>query len=219
VPTSERAIDAGTRRAERHVVDLGAELLEQRRTLGLSQEHAASSSRLSRGRYRLIERGRAVNLTILELDRVASVLGLDASIRLYAGGPSVRDAGQARRLASFLADVRPPLTHRVEASLPRTRERLEQRAWDAMLFGHRRRTAIELEMRLRDVQATRRRIDLKRRDDPTEGFVLLIAGTRGNRIALAEFASLFSDLPRLRRGDIRQRLLAGTHPPTGLLLI
>lgn len=88
-----------------------------------------------------------------------------------------------------------------------------------MLFGLGMRTAIELEMRLRDVQALRRRIDLKRRDDPTERFILVIADTRANRRVLAEFGSLFEDLPRLRPSDVRAALSRGEHPPTGLLLI
>jgi hypothetical protein len=81
------------------------------------------------------------------------------------------------------------------------------------------RTAIELEMRLRDVQALRRRIDLKRRDDPTERFVLLVADTRSNRLVLTEFALLFEDLPRLHPSSIRASLERGEHPPTGLLLV
>ena len=219
VPSSERAIDAGTRRAERHAGDIGEEFRERRLILGQSQDHVASSCHLSRGRYRLIERGRAANLTILELDRLAAVLGLDPFIKLYPGGQPVRDAASAGRLVTFLADVRPPLSYRAEVSLPRADDRPEQRAWDVVLFGRGARTAIELEMRLRDVQAMRRRLDLKRRDDATEGFILLIAGTRANRLVLAEFEALFTDLPRLRRSDIRARLLAGEHPPSGLLLI
>jgi hypothetical protein len=140
-------------------------------------------------------------------------------VKLYPGGPPVRDAGQSGRLATFLVDVRAPLSYRAEVSLPHSNERPEQRAWDVVLFGDGRRTAVELEMSLRDVQATRRRIDLKRRDDPTEGFLLLIFGSRANRRILGEFEALFTDLPRLRHSDVRLRLLAGQHPPTGLLLI
>jgi transcriptional regulator with XRE-family HTH domain len=219
VPTSLRAIDAGTRRAERQVGEIGDELRERRLALGQSQEHVAGASHLSRGRYRLIELGRATNLTIVELNRIAAILGLDPFIRIYPGGPPVRDAGQASRLSTFLADVRQPLAFRVEVSLPWAEGRSEQRAWDAVLFGSGRRTAIELEMRLRDVQALRRRIDLKRRDDPTEGFLLLIFGSRANRRLLEEFAALFEDLPRLRRKAVRDRLIAGAHPPSGILLV
>jgi len=110
-------------------------------------------------------------MTILELDRIAVVLGLSPSIRMYPAGPGVRDAGQLRRLRAFLGHVREPLTYRLEVPLPRTTDHVELRAWDAMLLGGGARTAIEMEMRVRDAQALTRRIDLKRRDDPTEGFL------------------------------------------------
>lgn len=72
MPTAERAIDAGTFRAESHVGDIGVEFRERRLGLAQSQEQVASSCHLSRGRYRLIERGKATNLTVLELDRIAA---------------------------------------------------------------------------------------------------------------------------------------------------
>jgi hypothetical protein len=81
------------------------------------------------------------------------------------------------------------------------------------------RTAIELEMRLRDIQAVRRRIDLKRRDDPTEHFLLLVADTRTNRRILSEFDRLFADLPRLRPTAVKAALQAGRHPGTGIVLV
>ena len=74
-------------------------------------------------------------------------------------------------------------------------------------------------MRLTDVQAMRRRVDLKRRDDPTESFLLLIADTRSNRRVLAEFGGLFADLPRLPSSVVRDALAAGRHPPGGLMLV
>ena len=103
--------------------------------------------------------------------------------------------------------------------MPQAAERWERRAWDACIYGLGERTAIELEMRLRDVQAVRRRYELKRRDDPPEHFLLLIADTRHNRRVLAEFGDLFQDLPRLRPSVVRACLAAGRHPPTGLLLV
>ena len=131
----------------------------------------------------------------------------------------MRDAAQAGRIGRFLAHARAPLTHRVEVGLPAREGAYEQRAWDAVIFGHGARTACELEMRLRDVQAMRRRHDLKRRDDPTEQFLLLIADTRHNRHVIAEFADLFKGLPRLRPNDVFRELEAGRHPPTGLLFV
>ncbi len=219
VPASERAIGRADRLTDRHLRDAGDEFRERRLTLGVSQEYVAHACRISRNHYGLIESGRANSATVTEINRIAVVLGLVASLRLYPSGPPVRDAGHARRLQAFLAHVRPPLTFRLEVALPRTEAQTEWRAWDAMLFGAGARTALELEMRLRDVQALRRRIDLKRRDDPTESFLLLVADTRTNRLVLAEFAELFADLPRLRPTTVHSLLAAGSHPPTGLVLI
>ena len=176
--TATRAMVQASRSFDRQARDAGDEFRDRRLSLGLSQDHVAAASRMSRNRYGLIENGRCPTTRLVELNRIAAVLGLAASFRIFPAGPAVRDAGHARRLADFLALVQRPLTFRVEVPLPRTEDRPEQRAWDAMLFGHRSRTAIELEMRLREVQAVRRRIDMKRRDDPTEGFMLLIADTR-----------------------------------------
>jgi len=174
---------------------------------------------MSRVRYGQIERGVTPTLTMLEFDRIAVVLGLEPSIRLYPGGTPVRDQAQASRLASFLRVARPPMSSRTEVVLPQTREFPERRAWDAVLYGQGERTAVELETRLRDVQTVRRRHELKRRDDPTEHFLLLVADTRHNRRVLAEFAELFVDLPRLRPSAVLAALAEGRHPPTGVLLV
>ncbi len=186
--------------------------------LGLSQEKVAGFGRMSRMLYAGIEKGRTAT-TILEIDRVAAVLGLSASMRLFPEGDGIRDAAHARRLANLLTAVRPPLTARVEAALPRTSRGVELRAWDLLISGHGRRTAMELEMRVTDAQAMLRRIDLKRRDDPTDAFILLLADTRTNRRVIAEFAPLFADLPRLRPSVVRDALAAGRHPASGLLLV
>jgi hypothetical protein len=115
--------------------------------------------------------------------------------------------------------VGPPLTHRTEVPLPATTDHPERRAWDAVVFGHARRTAVELETRLYDVQGQVRRLHLKERDDPPDQLLLVIAETRANRRALSEFAELFVDLPRLGTANTLKGLSAGRHPPTGLILL
>lgn len=219
VPATTRAIDRADRLADRQLRDAGDDFRERRIVLGVSQEHVARACRMSGNYYGQVERGRANAATVAEINRIAVILGLVASLRLYPSGPAVRDAGHARRLQGFLANVRPPLTFRLEVALPRSGAQPEWRAWDAMLFGSGARTALELEMRMRDVQALRRRIDLKRRDDPTESFLLLVADTRTNRLVLADFRELFADLPRLRPTAVHSQLAVGSHPPAGLLLI
>ena len=219
MPVNTSAFDRGHRAGERALHLLGDELRERRLSLGLSQRRVAAAARLSRSRYSRIEAGKIPTFAIVELCELASILGLEGAARVYPGGSPVRDAAHAGRLQSILRQVAPPMRYRIEVPLPSAANRWERRAWDAMLFGDGQRTAIELEMRLTDVQAMRRRVDLKRRDDPTESFLLLIADTRSNRRVLAEFGGLFADLPRLRPSVVRDALAAGRHPPGGLMLV
>jgi transcriptional regulator with XRE-family HTH domain len=219
VATASRAFDRGTQLGDRALQNPGREFGEARRGLALSQEHVAAAAGLSRPRYSKIERGKARTLQVIEVARIATVVGLDPSFRLYPSGTPLRDAASARKLRAFLALAAPPLTARTEVPLPTVADRRELRAWDAVLFGHSERTAIELEMRLRDAQAVERRFALKRRDDPTEHFLLLIADTRTNRRVLAEFGLLFAELPRLRPTTVRAALTGGRHPGSGILLV
>ena len=174
---------------------------------------------MSRVHYGRIERGTAPDLGLSAINRVAAVLGLTPSVRLYPAGSPVRDVAHSSHLQRFLEPAAPPLSYRLEVPLPAKEGAFEQRTWDAVLLGDGKRTAVELEMRLRDVQALLRRIDLKRRDDQTDGFLLLVADTRHNRRVLAEFAGLFVELPRLRPTAIRSALLAGRHPGIGIVLV
>jgi hypothetical protein len=173
---------------------------------------------MSRNHFGQIENGACPRAAIAEINAIAAVLGLAPSIRIYPEGPPVRDAGQATRLLAFLSLAAPPLTWRIEVPLPARADRPERRAWDAVVFDGEERCAIELEMRLRDVQAVRRRTELKRRDDPTEAFLLLVAETAFNRRVLSEFKPLFADLPRLRPSRVLADLRSGRRPASGLLL-
>jgi transcriptional regulator with XRE-family HTH domain len=219
MPSVVRPLDEIDRVTARSLRASGDEFHERRLELSISQAAVAGAARMSRNHYAAIENGTAAKASLRELNRVAAVLGLEPSYRLYPGGRALRDGGHATKLRTLASWLRSPLTIRFEVALPAVADRFERRAWDAMIFADGRRTGLELEMRLRDVQAMRRRIDLKRRDDPVESFVLLVADTRNNRRVVAEFADLFADLPSLRASAVRSVLAAGQHPPTGLLLI
>jgi transcriptional regulator with XRE-family HTH domain len=219
MPSASRLLEDAARRTRRQLAEVAEEFLERRLMLDLSQDHVAVASGMSRKHYGLIERGRAATLALAEMNAIASVLGLTSSVRLFPGGTPIRDRAHTTRLIEVLGWVVSPLRYRIEVPLPAVDGRWEQRAWDAMVFGGGARTAIELEMRLRDAQAAARRINLKRRDDPTERFLLLIADTRTNRTVLDQVAEAFGDLPRLRRQVVRSALESGSHPPSGILLI
>lgn len=78
---------------------------------------------------------------------------------------------------------------------------------------------MEMEMRIRDGQELERRIALKRRDDPVDNFVLLVADTHANRRVLRENPQLFPNLARLTYTTLVGFLRAGQHPPNALVLV
>lgn len=218
--TVERLRERGTRRGHRALATLAEEIRNKRLSVGLSQRHVAEAAGLSRPTVTRIEAGRFHHLSILDASKVAAVLGLELSVRVYPGPEPLRDAAQHGRLARVLSCVAAPLAYRTEVPLPQRADRpLEQRAWDAVIAGSERRTALEMEMRLRDAQALERQFELKRRDDPVDNFVLLVADTHGNRRLLSDDPSLFPTLRRLTFRELTALLKLGLHPPDALALV
>ena len=219
MPSTQRLYDRGTNIGERRLRELGEEFKHRRIELGASQEVVSRAARIARADYSRIERGKLDRASIVDAARVAAVLGLDLWVRAFPGGYGLRDEGQAKGLGQLLACVRRPLQYRTEVVLPAQPDRLELRAWDAQITGHGETTSVEYEARLYDAQAQQRRWNLKRRDDPPDHFLLVIAGTRANRRVLGEHADLFADLPRLRTANVMKALQEGRHPGTGMVLI
>jgi transcriptional regulator with XRE-family HTH domain len=214
----DRRCDAGTRRAERWLAEVGEEFRHARLRLALTQREVSHAARVDRADYSRIERGKLGYLSIVRACRIAAVLGLDLWIKAFPGGKSIRDAGHAARLQMLLSFVGKPLSYRIEVPLPAAADRSELRAWDAMVFGLGERTAIEFEARLYDLQAQLRRFQVKLRDDPVDHLLVVVADTRANRRALSEFTDLFVGVPRLRTDTVLKWLRAGRHPPSGVIL-
>jgi transcriptional regulator with XRE-family HTH domain len=215
----ERAVSRGARRGRRACLDLEEEFRLARLGAGWSQDRVARAVGISRSHYVDIEGGRVGDLAIVEASRIAAVLGLDLAVRAYPGSGPLRDAAHARRLAQVLGPAAAPLRVRMEVPLPASPGRSELRAWDAVVSGSGKRTAVELEMRFRDGQAVERRLSLKRRDDPVDQFVLLVADTKSNRRVLASSPTMFADLPRLGPLALSKHLEAGNHPPSCLVVV
>ena len=216
---NDRLLYRARQRARRILADLSAEFRGIRVETAISQQELGRRLGMSADKIWKVEHQRLPSLSIVEACEIGALLGLDVSVRAYPNGVRLRDAGQAPRLMKLLLNVDAPLRYRTDVPLPRREDAPELRAWDAVIYGHDERTSIELESRLMDVQATTRRHNLKRRDDPVDHFLLVVADTKVNRRVLAEFADLLADLPRLRTANVLAALRAGRHPGTGLILL
>jgi transcriptional regulator with XRE-family HTH domain len=117
VTSRETLFDAGTRRADRWRHEIGEEFRHARLRLGLSQREVAAAARVDRADYSRIERGKLARLSIETACRVGAVLGLDVSVKVFPGGRSIRDSGQAPRLQRILECIGDPLRFRLEMPL------------------------------------------------------------------------------------------------------
>jgi len=217
--TQDRFRSRGDARARRILAEFASEIKTARMTAGLSQDEIGRRAGLSGDKIWKIEHEKLETLSIRDACLTAAVLGLDLAARLYPNGVPLRDAGQARRLIRLVSDVCPPLRYRTDVTLPRMGDVPELRAWDVLITGSGERTGVELESRLSDFQATTRRHNQKRADDPVDHFLLVVADTRHNRLVMREFAALLGDLPQLRTSQVLKRLSEGRHPPTGWMYL
>lgn len=125
------------------------------------------------------------SVRLITLCQYAAIVGLDLSIRTFAGGEPIRDAGQARLAARFQALLHRTLGWRSEVPLPRPGD---PRAWDGMITGSDWRCGVEFESAPRDDQALARRLELKQRDGMVDGVILVLPRTRRTRESLAAAA-------------------------------
>jgi transcriptional regulator with XRE-family HTH domain len=181
VATRERRIDRGRRLARHALATIGEEFREARLAAGLTPRQVAEAVGISHTELSRIERGLAVWVPFERLVMIAAVLGLDLPLRAFPAGGPVRDRAQLDLLARFRARLPADIGWRTEVPL---RIERDLRAWDAVVCGKGWKVPIDAETRLRDVQALARRAALKRRDDGTDIMVLLVAGTRHNRLVL-----------------------------------
>jgi transcriptional regulator with XRE-family HTH domain len=177
----ESLADRGARRGRRALVTLGDELRAARLAAGLSQRTVALAAGMSVAELSRVERAAAPWLSVLSATRLATIVGLDLSVRTYAGPSALRDAGHLALLEAFRAILGPGLRFRAEVPLPIEGD---QRAWDAVVGISGNQIAVEFETRLTDAQALIRRVNLKRRDGGIDRVVLVFADTRANRTAV-----------------------------------
>jgi transcriptional regulator with XRE-family HTH domain len=216
MPTRDRPIDRAVRRSGRLRQVAGDELRNARIGLGLSQRFVANASGISQTQVSRIERAALSSVTIDALCRMATVVGLDVSIKFYPGDRPFRDQAQIRLLDRFRLEVGPPLILKAEVPIPIPGD---QRAWDLCIVGLPEIYGVEAETRLWDLQAVQRKLTLKARDSNIGRVILLVSATHANRTALdLAAASLEEMFPVGGRAALRA-LRAGQDPGGSAIIL
>lgn len=159
----------------------GEEFKRARTAAGLSQDDVSAAAGLSRVQYGRIERGLAPEVSIQRVATIASVLGLEASLRFFRSGDPVRDAAHAALLERLHGRCHRSLVWRTEVPFPAPGD---QRAWDALVrgvdpvSGDPWRVGVEAETRPNDLQALDRRLARKERVGGVDWMVLLLLASR-----------------------------------------
>ena len=196
---------------------MGQEVRGARLAAGLSQLAAGGAAGMSHAQLGRIERGELRELTVDQLSRACSAVGLKLVVRAYPDGDPVRDAAQLAVLDRFRACLQPGTPWRTEVPLPIAGDR---RAWDGVATLRDGALGVEAESRLRDIQALERRLGLKLRDGGLERVVLVVSDTRSNRRVLDLHRDALRSLLPLDGRAILRALRAGLLPEaSGILLV
>lgn len=194
---------------------IGAELRNARHMAGISQDTLASAVGLSGSEVGRIERGEGPWVSIEDATRLLRAVGLDLWVKTFPVGPPIRDAGHLRLLSDF--EARLPSSVRCEREWPIPGDR-DRRALDLVLIGLPRRTAVEAETSLRDLQALERDMNLKRRDATLERMILLVRDSRRNREVLRTADALRRAFPGSTR-SVLSAFRRGLDPGTDGIVI
>ena len=161
-----------------------SELVDARREAGVSQDALAALVGWSQSAVSRFERLlRIESLTVVELCRVAAVLGREAAIRLYPVGGPLRDKGHQGLIARLSAILNVAWRVAREVPLPNLGD---PRAWDLVLRLAGCIVGVEAETRLRDLQAFVRRIHERERDGGVGPILIVLAESAVNRRVLPE---------------------------------
>jgi transcriptional regulator with XRE-family HTH domain len=215
--TKDRAAFRAARQWAHLRIQIGSELRDARRTAGLSQERVATSAGISQSQLSRIECGQSSHVATEVVGRVAAVVGLRLSMKLYPDGPPIRDAGQLADLATLRGRAHPSFTWRYE--MPVTHDPDDRRTWDAELSRPGVLLHMEVEVNLVDMQALERRMSLKKRDGVPASLILVVRASRHNRQVLREAGQSLLEAFPLRTRATLAALTRGEDPGAATILL
>ena len=189
----ERRASAGAELGRRLVASAGSEFKRTRTANGIAQRVVSDAIGISRSQYGRIERGLSPEVSLERVAAIATVLGLETSLRFFPKGDPIRDRAHAALLERLHVRCHRSLAWRTEVPFP---NHGDLRAWDALIRGSDAtrgetwRVGVEAETRPNDLQALDRKLALKERDGGADWVVLLLLDSRHNRAFLAAHAEV-----------------------------
>jgi transcriptional regulator with XRE-family HTH domain len=209
----------GRRRGREQLANALRELREARDLAGVSQRTLARELRLAQSTIWRTENA-LDDVGVVRLAEMASVLGLELAVRTYPVGDSVRDQGQlalGKRFDALLCD-RWRVTD--ETLLPGLGE---QRAWDKLLrlidSSPPYLVGVDLETRIRDIQALVRRTRGRERDGRVDAILVVVSDSSINRQLAGELRRALGDGYLSEPREIARALRAGERLPGGGVLL
>lgn len=212
----QRLLSIGAQRGDRMTVAYGEAVGEARRGLGLTLKQLSEIVGISPSQLWRVERAEPPHPDFIRASRIAQVLGLDLSVKLFPTGAAVRDIAHVRLIERF-REATPAVRWSLEDPVPLPRD---LRAWDALARVEEARIGVAAETRLRDEQSLLRREHAKMRDSDVDRLILLVWATRTNRATLHAIRdSLRAALP-LDTREVLASLRAGRDPgQSGIVLL
>lgn len=215
--TRETPAQRGRRRGAELQLRLLGELRQARLKADVSQREMARRIGWSQTEYWRLESNRTANIGLPDLAAAGALLGLDLSAGLHPVGDPISDRGQQVVIARVRALIGPAWRVYAEAPLPGSGDR---RAWDLLLRIESQIVGIEVETRVRDIQALVRRIRMRERDGGVDEIILVLADTRTNRRLMAELTEALGPPYGTSAREIQAALRAGRPVPgSGVLLV
>jgi len=182
----------------------------------LAAEVGSSPSALSR-----LERKALSDLGVVHLSEIASVLGYEISLGIHPVGDPLRDKAQlaiGRRLDALVGPAWKVLN---EVLLP---DPADRRSWDKVirLIGAQPTYAagVDIESRIRDIQALVRRTRERERDGRIQAIVIALGDTSTNRRLIAPLVeALGKPYETSARGILKALREGRPLPGSGVILV
>jgi len=214
--THEKPSDRGARRGRELLATTARELHRARIDRGLSLKEVGAAVGLSESHVSRIERGLVPGASIAQWAQLYAVVGLELSVRAFAGGIPLRDQAHVALLSQFRTFLHRTWRWATEVPLPIPGD---ARAWDAMVSGPDCRYGVEAETAPKDSQALARRIQLKVRDGAVDGVILLLPRTRQTREFIEGAAGTLGPLFPIAGARALELLRAGVDPGGSAILM